>query len=127
MTTHNVQIEDNLESYVNEAIELIDELIRDYVIENQDTCTWDQLDYDGRIHEIIDGSVPIYTQDIKDCMYLHDDKLNEAFDNYGFDRDADWPMGWEAAAIYCYVEQESRKWWDEEAEDVMEGQLNEKQ
>ncbi len=67
--------------------------------------------------DIVDGSVPIYTQEIKDIMYLHGDDVEEAFDNAGIGgKDGKWPMGWQAAAIYCYIDQKVHEWYSENAE-----------
>lgn len=78
------------------------------------------LDYSGAIHEIIDGSVPIYTKEIDDTFYLYGSEIEQAFDDAGISEKEDkgWPMGWKAAAIYCYIESKVHEWWHDNAQDV---------
>jgi hypothetical protein len=80
------------------------------------------LDYSGAIHEIIDGSVPIYTKEINDIFYLHPE-VEDAFDNAGIGEKEDgpgWPCGWKAAAIYCYIEQEVHEWYRDNAGELFD-------
>ncbi len=119
------EIEDTLQGRVDSAIEDVKQELLSYLESNPDTdatpCISNDLDYSGAIHEIIDGSVPICTKEIKDIMYLHGDAVNQAFDDAGLgSRDGKWPMGWEAAAIYCYIEQKVHEWYRENAEDIFD-------
>lgn len=122
----SIEIEDTLQDRVESAIDDVKaELIR-YLDENPDTdsvpCISNDLDYSGAIHEIVDGSVPIYTKEIDDTYYLHGSEIDEAFDDAGIgDRDnKGWPMGWKAAAIYCYIEQKVHEWYSNNAGDVFD-------
>lgn len=124
MATRKIEIEDNLQDYVDGAIDKVKKCLQDYLKENPDTeetpCISNNLDYSGRIHEIVDGSVPIYTKEIEDTMYLHGDKIEQAFDDAGIGekKDEGWPMGWKPAAIYCYIEQEVNEWYRDNADDI---------
>lgn len=115
-----IDINDKLPEIIEAVIDEVKEAIVSYALKNDLQKLPDlsnAIDYDGTLHEIIDSAVPIYTNDIKDIYYLHDNELDEAFDNAGLgDRDASWPLGWKAAAIYCYLEQEVYEWYHLEGE-----------
>lgn len=134
-----IEIEDNLQEIVDMTIgEVKDELLNwlkenhDCNYEKNDAGEWEgcepeapdmgnDLDYSGRIHEIIDGSVPIYTHEITDIFYLHGDDVEQAFDDAGIGEKKDgdgWPMGWKAAAVYCYIDEAVNNWYHENAENV---------
>jgi len=125
MSKRTIEIEDTLQGCVDSAIEQIKEALIEYLDANRqtdETPDWGDLDYSGTLHEIIDGSVPIYTAEIRDIFYLHGDEIEEAFDNAGLGpkEDANWPSGWKAAAIYCYIEQEAAGWFHDNAEEVFD-------
>lgn len=128
-----IEINDSLPELLEEAIEGTKQLLLDYLEENPDIeecpCLSNDIDYDGRFHELIDGIVPIYTSDIKDIFYLHGDEIEEAFDNAGIGskEDKGWPAGWKAAAIYCWLEQEVWEWWHDNAENIFEDWKEEQQ
>lgn len=118
-----IEIEDTLQDCVDSAIESVKECLTDYLEQNPDTDETpdlgNDLDYNGSIHEIIDWSVPVYAAEINDIMYLHGHEVNKAFDNAGIGtRDDSWPNCWEAAAIYCYIEQEVGQWFHHNADDI---------
>lgn len=120
-----IEIEDTLQERVDSAIEDVKQELLNYLEENKDTdelpCLNNDLDYSGAIHEIVDGSVPIYTHEIKSTMYLHGSEINRAFDDAGLGtRDDKWPMGWEAAAIYCYIMEQVQEWYNDNAQDIFE-------
>lgn len=120
-----IEIEDKLEAYVDNATSQITDLIREWCEANDaDECPdlSNDLDYSGRVHEIIDGSVPIWTSEINDAFYLHGNEIESAFDDAGIGEknDDSWPMGWKAAAIYCYIEQEVNSWYRLSAEDIFD-------
>jgi hypothetical protein len=125
MSKRTIEIEDTLQERVDSAIEDVkDELLR-YCDDNEPDKLPDlgnDLDYSGTIHEIVDGSVPIYNNEIRDIFYLHGSEVEEAFDNAGFDSkdDKDWPLGWKPAAIYSYIQEQVHEWYNDHAEDVFE-------
>lgn len=112
-----IEIEDWIPGAIEEAKKEIQEKIQEYLKENDgEAPEWGDLDDDGSMHEIIDGSVSIWTDDQKNAWYLYGDKAEEAFESqFGADakRDEGWPMGWKAAALYCYIEQELVDWFDD--------------
>jgi hypothetical protein len=124
MVKRTVKIEDNLNEIVESTKDELKDIIIEYLNDNPDLeeapDLFNDIDYDGRFHELIDGSVPIYTQEIEDLFYLYGDELEEAFDNAGIGSKDDgcWPMGWKAAAIYCYIEQEVSSWYEDNKEDI---------
>lgn len=120
-----VEIDDTLQDCVDEAIKAVADELRSYLDQNPDTDEapdlGNDLDYSGSIHEIIDGAVPIYTQEIADIFYLHGADVERAFDDAGIGSKEDgpgWPMGWKAAAVYCYIERRVQEWYRANAEDV---------
>jgi hypothetical protein len=125
MSKRTIEIEDTLQERVDSAIEDVkDELLR-YCDDNEPDKLPDlgnDLDYSGMIHEIVDGSVPIYNNEIRDIFYLHGSEVEEAFDNadFGSKEDKDWPLGWKPAAIYSYIQEQVNEWYHDHAEEVFE-------
>ena len=70
-----IEINDTLDERVESAIDDVKQELLNYLEANPDTdelpCLNNDLDYSGAIHEIIDGSVPIYTHELEDNYYLH--------------------------------------------------------
>jgi len=122
----NISIEDNLQDWVNDAIEQVQKELENYIAQNKDLeetpCLNNDLDYSGAIHEIIDGAIPIYTDDINNAFYLHGDEIEQAFDDAGIGEknDKGWPMGWRVAAIYCYIQEKVNEWYQENASDIFD-------
>jgi hypothetical protein len=125
MSKITIEIEDTLQDRVDSAIEDVkDELLR-YCEDSEPDKLPDlgnDLDYSGGYHEIIDSSVPIYNKEIDDIFYLHGRDVEAAFDDAGIGskEDEGWPSGWRPAAIYCYIDQAVREWYDDHAEDIFE-------
>lgn len=121
-----IEIEDTLYECVDGAIEEVKEYLLEYLKENPDAdktpCLSNDLDYGGAIHEIIDGAVPIYTCEINTIFYLHGSDVESAFDDAGIGEknDKGWPMGWKAAAIYCFIESEVQSWYSNNADEIFE-------
>lgn len=113
MVMRNVKVNDCMDEYISDAWDVVCEILEKWLDENVDVYSgepnlpdlYNDLDYDGSIHEAIDSNVPIYTSDIKDLVYLYEDELNEAFDYAGIcsRHECD---DWRTMAIYCYMEQE---------------------
>jgi len=114
-----VEIDDILDDCVNRAINQIKDELITYLDDNELVeCDFYDINDDGIVHEIIDGCVPIYTKQIKDTWYLHGDKLEEAYDKAALGEN---PMeNGGMAAIYCYIEQEVHKWFDDSSEDFFQ-------
>lgn len=116
-----VEINDTLPEILDAAKDDLKDLLLQWLEENgyeaddDVPCLNNDLDYSGGFSEICDSATPIYTHEIKDLFYLYGDDFEEAFDNAGFEREADWPNGWQAAAIYCYIEQELAVWYEDNA------------
>jgi hypothetical protein len=121
-------MDDTLQDCVGEAIEQVKDELISYLDQNPDTDETpdlgNDLDYSGAIHEIVDGSVPIYTKEQNDVWYLHGNECERIFeDQFGAEAKTDgpgWPMGWKAAAIYCYIDDAVRQWYNDNADDVFE-------
>ncbi len=125
MAKRTIEIEDNLQEIVDSAIEDVKQELLNFLESNPDTDSTpdlgNDLDYSGAIHEIVDGAVPIYTGEIEGLFYLYGNDFEQAFDDAGLgSKDDNWPSGWQAAAIYCYIEQEVNKWYHKEADDIFD-------
>jgi len=124
MIKRTVEIEDNLDDILESVKDDIKDLAIDYLNDNPDSEEapelYNELDYRGFVHEIIDGSVPIYTGEINDLWYLYGNDFEDAFDNAGIGDKVDkhWPSGWKAAAIYCYIEQEVGEWYEDNKDEI---------
>jgi len=108
MAKRTIEIEDNLNEIIESVKYDVNTEIENYIKENEDKPDFSDLDYSGAIHEIIDGAVPIYTYEINNLFYLYGNEIEQAFENAGIGEknDDDWPSGWKAAAIYCYIEEQ---------------------
>ncbi len=129
MAKRNVEIEDTLQERCDSAIQDVKEEMISYLDPRMKEYLGasygppdlhNDLDYSGAIHEIVDGSVPIYTKEIDDTWYLYGSDCEKAFDDAGFEKDGKWPMGWQAAAIYCYIEQEVASWYHDNAQEIFD-------
>lgn len=122
MTTKTVEIEDNLDDIIEGVKDEVKDLAIEWIKDNgEKPDLFNNLDYDGSFHDIVDSAVPVYTSEINDLFYLYGDDFEEAFDNVGIgDKDDSWPNGWKAAAIYCYIEQEVAEWFDDNIDDIFE-------
>ena len=123
MAKRTVEIEDNLDEIIERAKDDVKQLAIDWIKENgEKPDLYNDLDYSGQFHEIVDGAVPIYTKEIDDLFYLYGNEFEEAFDNAGIgDKDdKQWPMGWKPAAIYCYIEQEIAEWFNNNIDDIFD-------
>lgn len=120
-----IEIEDTLDEIIDSATHDVRAELENYLKDNEpDKCPdlWNDLDYSGSIHEIVDSSVPIYTKEINDLFYLYGWEFEEAFDAEGMGSkdDSGFPQGWRPAAIYCYIRQKVSEWFDDHAEDIFE-------
>jgi len=116
-----IEIEDTLPDRVERAIDDVKSELLRYLDENKPDSLLDlgnDLDYSGAIHEIIDGSVPIYTNEIKVCWFLHDSELEEAYENAGVGENPRENDG--MAAIHFYIHEQVSEWYSDNAEEVFE-------
>lgn len=117
-----IEINDTLENRVESAIEEVKSELESYLNNNLDTdsvpCLNNDLDYSGAIHEIVDGSVPVYTREIKTAWYLYGSELEEAYNNAGVGEN---PMENDGmAAIYYYIMEQVQEWYRDNAEEIFE-------
>ena len=119
MTKRQIEVNDVLPECVDSAIEDVKEALLDYIKENTPDkcpCLWNDLDYSGAIHEIIDGAVPIYTADIEAAWFLHGRDLEDAYENAGVGSNPRENHG--MAAVYLYISEEVGEWYAENAEEI---------
>lgn len=117
-----IEIEDTLQERVDSAIEDVKQELLNYLEKNPDTdelpCLNNDLDYSGAIHEIVDGSVPIYTKEIEDTWYMHASELKGAYEDAGV---GDNPREHDGmSAIYFYIQQEVNEWYRCNAQDIFD-------
>lgn len=114
-----IEIDDTLQDRVYNAIDLVRDELENYLKENKpDECPdlGNDLDYSGAIHEIVDGCVPIYTSEIKDTWYLHENELVSAYEDAGVGDNPHENNG--MSAIYFYIHQEVCNWYCKNAEEI---------
>lgn len=123
MTKRTIEVNDVLPDRVANAIEETEQLLRDYLRDNPDSdevpCLSNDLDYDGRFHEIVDGCVPIYTAEIEAAWFLHGRDLEAAHENAGVGNNPRENNG--MAAIYYYIYEKAAEWYRDHAEEIFEG------
>lgn len=119
MVKKQIEVDDVLQECVDSAIDSVKEELDRYV-----RSSWrdrselpdmsNDLNYSGAIHQIIDGAVPIYTNQIETAWFLYSNELEEAYENAGIGSNSRENNG--MAAIYCYIEEKVNEWWHNEAE-----------
>ena len=123
MVKRTIEIEDTLDEIIESVKDDVKQLAIEWIKENEEKPDlYNDLDYDGSFHEIIDSAVPIYTYEINNLFYLYGDKFEEAFElaGIGVRDDDDWPNGWKPAAIYCYIEQVVSQWYNDTIDEIFE-------
>ena len=121
MSKKTIEIDDTLEERLESAIEDVKNELESYLDDNEPDTVPDlhnDLNYSGAIHEIIDGSVPIYTKEINDAWYLHGSELEQAYEDAGVGNNPRENNG--MAAIYYWIEQQVNEWYQDKAEDIFE-------
>ena len=119
MTKRQIEVNDVLPDCVQSAIEQVEKELRDYIKENTPDkcpCLWNDLDYSGAIHEIVDGAVPIYGGEIEAAWFLHGRDLEAAYENAGVGSNPRENDG--MAAIYFYIHEKVNDWYVENAEEI---------
>lgn len=113
-----VKMVDALPDCVDAAIDGIKDQLQFYFSDNKedDFPDWGDVDYSGRLHEIVDNAVPVYHSEIRDAWYLHGDRIEEAYENMGIGDNPKENDG--MTALFCYIEQECQEWWHNNAEDL---------
>lgn len=117
----NIEIEDTLQDRTECAIDEVKQELLNYLDENKPDslpCLSNDLDYSGTIHEIVDGSVPIYTKEIEDTWYLHASELESAYEDAGVGDNPRENNG--MAAIYFYISQAVHNWYHDNAQEIFE-------
>ena len=122
MTKRTIEVDDVLPGCVNTAIEETERMLREYLEENPDLdeppCLSNDLDYDGRFHEIIDGCVPIWTNEIEAAWFLHGSDLEQAYENAGVGENPRENSGMEA--IYYYIYERAADWYTKNVDRIWE-------
>jgi hypothetical protein len=120
VTKRTIEIEDVLPECVESAIEDVEALLREYVsrvpYRTSVPDLGNDLDCHGRVHEIVDGAVPIYTRDIEAAWFLHGRELEQAYENAGVGSNPRENDG--MAAIYYYISEAVAAWYSRNAEKI---------
>lgn len=123
MAKRNIEVNDVLPDCVAEAIKEVERELVDYLRDNPDCdkqpCLWNDLDYSGAIHEIIDGACPIYTGEIEAAWFLHGSDLEQAYESAGVGENPRENNG--MAAIYFYIQQKVNEWYSDNASKIWHG------
>jgi hypothetical protein len=124
-----IEIDDTLYERVDDACDEVEELLLEYLKENPETdelpCLGEDLDYSGRVHEIVDGSVPIYTYEIESTWFLYKNELEEAYENAGVGDNPSENNG--LSAIYFYIQQKVYEWYGQNAQAIFDEWLDSKE
>jgi hypothetical protein len=121
MTKRTIEVEDVLPYCVQTALEEVNNLLRDYIKDNEPDsvpCLSNDLDYDGSVHGIVDGSVPIWDSQIEAAWFLHGRALQQAYENAGVGENPRENNG--MAAIYYYIYEKVAEWYAENAERIFD-------
>ena len=130
MKSYNIEIETDLNELEGAAIDEIKRSIEWFVSEGEiekDAQVDDineRLEYDGTKHEVIDGTVPIYTHQLEALFYVHKYDLMDAFEDAGICTVDDvlknpdsFTLGLEGVAIFCYIEQSVNAWINDDLQE----------
>ena len=116
-----IEINDTLQETIDALTSDVTDLLTSWCDDNKpEDCPdlYNDLDYSGSVHELIDGAVPIYYSEIDGLYYLYGDEFEQAY------RDAGIGDGTEdnhkQVAIYCYLEQQVADWWNDNAEQIFD-------
>jgi len=118
MSIRKIEIEDDLQERIDNACEEV----REYAIERMKEDELDKapdfgdLDYSGRVHEIVDSSVPVYHSEIDGLWFLYSNQFEEAYENAGIGDDPRENSG--MTAIYFYIWEQVAEWYEKNREDI---------
>lgn len=119
-----IEIEDNLQEIISDCQDELKEAVIEWLDDNKNIepteapCLYNDIDYNGRFHEIIDSAVPIYTYEIESLWFLYKSEFEEAYENAGF---GDNPLENNGmTAIYCYLQQEVSEWYEDNKDEIFE-------
>lgn len=118
--TRMVEMNDNLDEIKKIDRDEVREKMMEYMKENPDEDNFDYFsrEIDDDIHEMVDGSVPVYTNQIKTLWYLYENDFEDAYENAGIGDGNE--ENHKEVAIYCYLEQELREYIYGELKDEWE-------
>lgn len=114
-----IDINDTLDERVESLQSEIKDLLIEYLDANNPDDSpdlYNDLDYDGRVFELVDSSVPIYTAEIDGLYYLYGNDLDQAYEEAGLGDGRE--DNYKQVAIYCYLERQVAEWYFENADDV---------
>ena len=118
MSIRKIEIEDDLQERIDNACEEV----KEYAIERMKEDELDEapdfgdLDYSGRVHEIVDSSVPVYYSEIDGLWFLYSNQFEEAYENAGLGGEPRENSG--MTAIYFYIWEQVAEWYEKNREDI---------
>jgi hypothetical protein len=107
-----------IDSAWSEIVKVLQRYFADYP--EEDCPDWSDLDYSGSLHEIIDGSVPVYYVELDSLAFFHHREALAALEDQFGEISGEWPSGPFAAGLYCLIDEACRKQFSDEAEDLWE-------
>ncbi len=115
---------DNLETYINNCIEEVKDILINYLKKNPNTIKLPDLDnclnYSGEIDNIIDSNVPIYTKEINDLWYLYRNEFEQAYDDSGFEEENGYFFNYGMGSIFLFLNNKVHNWYYNHAQEVFD-------
>ena len=127
--SNTVTLTDKLPELIKSAVDEVEILLGEYWEDcdgEEFPCLNNNLDCDGRVHQIVDGTVPIYTHELDALEYFHGRSGRERLDEeFGPSKEEagkeGWPMGKFPAAVYQLIMDGVNTWYQDDAEDIWDG------
>ena len=112
MSIRKIEIEDDLRERIDDACEEVKAYAIECMKEDEldEAPDFGDLDYSGRVHEIVDSWVPVYHSQIDGLWFLHSDQFEEAYENAGIGSNPRENDG--MTAIYCYILEKVAEWYE---------------
>lgn len=128
MSSSTVTLTDTLPGLIESACDGVRELLEQWFIEHEDRdlpCLYNDLDYSGSVHELIESTIPVYTADLQALAYFHHESVIAALsEQFGSDAlSVDWQSGAFAAGLYCLIDRGVSYWYGSAAEDLWDSWL----
>jgi hypothetical protein len=113
-------MQDCIDTCIEQTKDALIEVIQEDISQESADDFMQDLQYDGRDHEIIDGNVPIMIGEINDLYYIYGSEIDSAYENHGLgDKTED---NWIQVGIFCHLQDETNdeiNSWLEELVDSM--------
>jgi len=118
MSKRTVEIEDDLQERIDNACEEVKAYATERMKEDKldEAPDFGDLDYSGRVHEIVDSYVPVYYSAIDSLWFLYSSEFTEAYENAGIGDNPRENDG--MTAIYFYIWEQVAEWYEKNREGI---------